>query len=1317
MQQIEIPESGERVVYVSPKEEVNLKGINPENIKIDVLGADFIITDVTTGARLVFPNLGLILFSEDDVPQFSFDGQVISTDVLLGDVGLIENISQDDLLSFTSLNTSPEQGTSADEMGTTAREEEVVAEMLEQNAAKVAEMEAILYDIAQFREPPGAQGQLDIGQKKFNDISDKTETETQRQLQIEKTKEEFKEPPEKKQSSTSTKQSDETDTSESDIDIDFSVQIFNFTADLVQRVSSTGLEDFSGTDYFVYRGGGGNETSFFTPDSTAQYSTEIIDATTQTGIHYIHADDSNYFDNTTMTRVIQITPAIADGFDVTQIVIDELPGGFAVENAVASGSTYTITNPTVESDGTIRVILSYTVPNTSSFDITLSATATYDPGSGVPTPALTSVTQEIERTVNITNVNSAADYVVDENTWVLANNPNANRIFTGTGDATVYGNAAADTVTSFDGNDTVYGRGGDDIIRTSSGDDYIDPGTGNNYVDGGDGVDTIDYSSKTANITLSVASPTLQTVVIGSETDQIANIENVTSGSGNDILTGSSGDNIIIGNNGNDRISGGLGNDRLEGGNGSDTIDYSYASGGITLDLGTADGNGDITLVVGAGDTDSINSFENIIGTGQSDVLTGDSGANDINGGGGNDTLASGGGADYLHGGGGTDTISYQASANSVNLDMTVTDANGYATVNFSDGTFEYVQSIEIFRDTAFGDTFIGDATDTYFYITDGADTIDGGGGTQDTIDYLYSGGSITLNLASSNAIDGGGATDTYSNIERFYTSNYQDTVYTSTGNDWVHTRNSNDTIHGSAGDDTIDGGTGTDTIDYSLAIGPMNINLNTGTVTGWGTDTLSNIESVIASTYDDLITLRNASGSVDGLGGIDTVNLSFASSSTMNMGSLNGSGYFTLTTNRTHTIRNVENFTGTSGVDDWRGDGNANIFDGAGGNDIFRYSLGNDIYIGGTGTNTLNYTGYTVGLTTNMSVLNGNGRIDITFDSIAKVDEFTQIQTFYGTDVDDDITGDSSANTIYGGSGADTIDGGAGADIIYDGAGADTINGGNDNDTIYADTANADNDSYDGGGGTGDVLSYSSATSPITFNIAGNNVSGASVGSDTIAGFEDYRGGSNADSFYGGASGEIMRGNDGNDVFYSSNGNDTIYGGNGTDTVDYTGEAGAITMNLSASTITKASGSDTLNTIETIEGTSHDDVFILNNYASLLNYNSIRGNGGTDEVRVTTTTTFDGVNLAAFFTEIEEIDFTASSLSGADTFDITGNDVKTLTDNADYLHITVNSGFTVNVASGSTYVLSGAPSTVGDTTTYTFDNGGDTVTLDVQTL
>jgi hypothetical protein len=67
--------------------------------------------------------------------------------------------------------------------------------------------------------------------------------------------------------------------------------------------------------------------------------------------------------------------------------------------------------------------------------------------------------------------------------------------------------------------------------------------------------------------------------VVGTRTDTVfiapdTMLENVTAGTGNDIITGNSADNNLNGNSGNDVIAGGAGNDTLSGGGGSDSFRF-----------------------------------------------------------------------------------------------------------------------------------------------------------------------------------------------------------------------------------------------------------------------------------------------------------------------------------------------------------------------------------------------------------------------------------------------------------------------------------------------------------------------------------------------------------------------------------------------------------------------------------------------------------------------------------------------------------------------------------------------------------------------
>ena len=109
-------------------------------------------------------------------------------------------------------------------------------------------------------------------------------------------------------------------------------------------------------------------------------------------------------------------------------------------------------------------------------------------------------------------------------------------------------------------------------------------------------------------------------------------------------------------------------------------------------------------------------------------------------------------------------------------------------------------------------------------------------------------------------------------------------------GNDLLFGGSGNDTLDGGAGADTLIGGPGIDTVDYSSSAAGMNVNLLTGLGSGGDAqgDILGGIESIIGSTYDDLLmgdgagnTLKGGGGNdtIDGAGGVDTVVYSGANS------------------------------------------------------------------------------------------------------------------------------------------------------------------------------------------------------------------------------------------------------------------------------------------------------------------------------------------------------------------------------------------------------------------------------------------------------
>jgi hypothetical protein len=252
------------------------------------------------------------------------------------------------------------------------------------------------------------------------------------------------------------------------------------------------------------------------------------------------------------------------------------------------------------------------------------------------------------------------------------------------------------------------------------------------------------------------------------------------------------------------------------------------------------------------------------------------------------------------------------------------------------------------------------------------------------------------------------------------------DTLYGNTGDD---------TLIGGSGGDVIDGGSGNDTAEYSTSAAGVNVSLQSGTGTGGDAegDTLTGIENLTGSDYDDTLT----------------------------------------------------------------GDANANILTGGAGDDTLTGNTGHDTLIGGAGADvldggvgadTVDYSSSASGVTVNLDTGAGTG-------GDAQGDTLTGIENLIGSANDDTLTGDANDNVLTGGDGFDTLTGGAGNDTLiigegggeaYGEAGNDTLTGGSGIDLLEggADddilSGGAGNDSLDGGagddtitGGAGDDYSY----------------------------------------------------------------------------------------------------------------------------------------------------------------------------------------------------------------------------------------------------
>ncbi|MEA2711785.1 MAG: hypothetical protein QOF78_4386 [Phycisphaerales bacterium] len=239
----------------------------------------------------------------------------------------------------------------------------------------------------------------------------------------------------------------------------------------------------------------------------------------------------------------------------------------------------------------------------------------------------------------------------------------------GTGNDFMLGADGNDVLTGSDGNDNMIGGKGNDSLDAGTGantlsggdgNDQMTAGTGKDSFSGGTGTDSVSYASRTValNITLDNVANDGQ-IFLGFpstfENDNVQNtVENVTTGSGNDIITASTtvaANNIFSGGAGNDRLTGLAGNDRLFGGDGNDT-----ALGGLGIDL-LSGGNGNDALFGGA-DNDQI------FGDAGDDYLSGGTGNDQLSGGDGNDIMNTldGGPDAAANGGAGFDILEKDAA-------------------------------------------------------------------------------------------------------------------------------------------------------------------------------------------------------------------------------------------------------------------------------------------------------------------------------------------------------------------------------------------------------------------------------------------------------------------------------------------------------------------------------------------------------------------------------------------------------------------------------------------------------------------------------
>jgi Ca2+-binding RTX toxin-like protein len=466
---------------------------------------------------------------------------------------------------------------------------------------------------------------------------------------------------------------------------------------------------------------------------------------------------------------------------------------------------------------------------------------------------------------------------------------------------TTMGDGTSETLKGDSLRDAMYGLGGKDTLIGGAGDDVLEGGSGSDRLTGGSGLDTASYKTAAAGVNVDLALTGAQNTG-GAGADTLISIEGISGGNFKDTLKGNAQANVIFGGSGDDIIEGRGGNDTLDGGSGNNTASYASAASGVTVSLafqGKAQNTG------GAG-TDRLISFWALTGSKFNDVLTGDLGNNVLKGGAGRDRLVGADGSDTLDGGTGNDTLnggkgndwaSYASAGSGVKVNLGLASAQ-----NTGGGGIDRLIDIEHLIGSKFNDRLTGNggpnrltggAGKDTLIGGDSSDTLDGGSGNDimnggadtDVASYASAGSGVTVSLAIATAQNtGGGGVDRLSGIEWLIGSKFNDRLTGNGSDNDLRGGAGKDTLSGGGGDDGLDGGAGNDVMNggaggdvaiYQLATSGVTVDLgtvgaqNTG---GAGIDTLSNIENLFGSSFDDNLTGNSGGNLLLGFNGSDTM-------------------------------------------------------------------------------------------------------------------------------------------------------------------------------------------------------------------------------------------------------------------------------------------------------------------------------------------------------------------------------------------------------------------------------------------------------------
>lgn len=514
------------------------------------------------------------------------------------------------------------------------------------------------------------------------------------------------------------------------------------------------------------------------------------------------------------------------------------------------------------------------------------------------------------------------------------------------------------------------------------------------------------------------------------------------------------------------------------------------------------------------------------------------------------------------------------------------------------DQTWTGSSDADLFEDGAGNDTYNGGSGEDVFTFgasTAGNDSIIGGSGIRDVLDYGAMTQAVVVSLFAGTATGLGIGSDVFSGIEWVVGGSGNDSILGNADANDFEGGAGNDTLNGAGGIDRLTGGNGDDTyfVDSSNdTVVETNANVATG-----GYDTVSSSATFTLPFHVERLLLTGAAGA--GIG--NELNNVIDARAITGGASLSGQ----LGNDLIYGGVGADALTGGAGEDTLIGGAGADTLSG----DLANNPLGQDLDVVSYATAT---AAVALDLRPALGVTYGAGSV-----GDAAGDRFYAIEGVIGSNFSDTMTGSDRADTLWGGAGSDSLNGDFGDDLIEGGANNDTLDGGFGNDLLFGgegtDTVlgSGELDFIDGGlgadsmsGGDGfDSVSWYSSSIGVAVNMSSQLLNDFGAAGDQLGGFEAYYLTEFGDVFtndglggyvYGFGGADVLIGGTGTDFLAGGAGGDTINGGAGFDYTSYGNAASGIRLDFTnMATNTGEAAGDQVSNVEAFYLTAQNDVFI----------------------------------------------------------------------------------------------------------------------------